>query len=108
MFQDFGSIFSTLLPGAFSKLSAPEGISELEGLEIKVAFGGVWKESLTELSGGQRLVRYSYYCNNTYALPLLRIPDFLETSGHYNTIIKLLISTLYVRHNYIFMERQKI
>ena len=24
------------------------------GLEIKVAFGGVWKQSLTELSGGQR------------------------------------------------------
>jgi len=25
-----------------------------EGLEVKVAFGDVWKESLTELSGGQR------------------------------------------------------
>ena len=24
------------------------------GLEVRVAFGGVWKESLTELSGGQR------------------------------------------------------
>ncbi len=24
------------------------------GLEVKVAFGGVWKQSLTELSGGQR------------------------------------------------------
>ena len=24
------------------------------GLEIKVAFGGVWKQSLSELSGGQR------------------------------------------------------
>ena len=24
------------------------------GLEVKVAFGGVWKASLTELSGGQR------------------------------------------------------
>ena len=52
--QDFGSIFSTLLPGASANLSPPEGMSELEGLEIKVAFGGVWKESLTELSGGQR------------------------------------------------------
>jgi structural maintenance of chromosome 2 len=25
-----------------------------EGLEVKVSFNGVWKESLTELSGGQR------------------------------------------------------
>jgi hypothetical protein len=25
-----------------------------EGLEVKVAFGDVWKESLSELSGGQR------------------------------------------------------
>ena len=26
----------------------------MEGLEVKVAFGEVWKESLSELSGGQR------------------------------------------------------
>ena len=26
----------------------------LAGLEVRVAFGEVWKESLTELSGGQR------------------------------------------------------
>ena len=26
----------------------------LDGLEVRVAFGGVWKDSLTELSGGQR------------------------------------------------------
>ncbi|KAL5486574.1 hypothetical protein EMCRGX_G019076 [Ephydatia muelleri] len=52
--QDFGSIFSTLLPGASAKLSPSEGMTVLDGLEVKVAFGGVWKESLTELSGGQR------------------------------------------------------
>ncbi|KJE88760.1 hypothetical protein CAOG_00350 [Capsaspora owczarzaki ATCC 30864] len=52
--RDFGSIFSTLLPGTNAKLSPPEGQSVLSGLEVKVAFGGVWKESLTELSGGQR------------------------------------------------------
>ena len=52
--QDFGNIFSSLLPDASSKLSPPEGMTELDGLEIKVGFGGVWKESLTELSGGQR------------------------------------------------------
>ena len=52
--QDFGSIFSTLLPGTSARLSPPEGMSVLDGLEVKVAFGGVWKESLQELSGGQR------------------------------------------------------
>merc|ERR1712087_364659 len=29
-------------------------MDEVEGLEIKVGFGGVWKNSLSELSGGQR------------------------------------------------------
>jgi len=54
--QDFGSIFSTLLPGAKAKLVAPEGLSILDGLEFKVAFGDAWKESLGELSGGQRYI----------------------------------------------------
>jgi structural maintenance of chromosome 2 len=52
--KDFGSIFSTLLPGTFAKLQPPDGGSVLDGLEVKVSFNGVWKESLTELSGGQR------------------------------------------------------
>ena len=52
--KDFGSIFSTLLPGASAKLEPPEGMEAWEGLEVKVAFGDVWKESLSELSGGQR------------------------------------------------------
>jgi len=52
--RDFGSIFSTLLPGASAKLEPPEGLEAWEGLEVKVAFGDVWKESLSELSGGQR------------------------------------------------------
>ena len=52
--QDFGSIFSMLLPGTSARLSPPEGLSVLDGLEVKVAFGGIWKESLSELSGGQR------------------------------------------------------
>lgn len=51
--KDFGSIFSTLLPGTNAKLEPPDG-EVLNGLEVKVAFGGVWKESLQELSGGQR------------------------------------------------------
>eukprot|EP01124_Arcella_intermedia_P009206 TRINITY_DN15993_c0_g1_i1.p1 TRINITY_DN15993_c0_g1~~TRINITY_DN15993_c0_g1_i1.p1 ORF type:complete len:1200 (-),score=360.67 TRINITY_DN15993_c0_g1_i1:64-3138(-) len=52
--KDFGSIFSSLLPGAQSKLEPQEGHSFLDGLVVKVAFGGVWKDSLSELSGGQR------------------------------------------------------
>uniref|UniRef100_A0A670ZH44 Structural maintenance of chromosomes protein n=1 Tax=Pseudonaja textilis TaxID=8673 RepID=A0A670ZH44_PSETE len=52
--EDFGSIFSTLLPGANAMLSPPEGQTVLDGLEFKVALGNTWKENLTELSGGQR------------------------------------------------------
>uniref|UniRef100_I3JQD5 Structural maintenance of chromosomes protein n=1 Tax=Oreochromis niloticus TaxID=8128 RepID=I3JQD5_ORENI len=52
--KDFGSIFSTLLPGATAKLAPPQGGGVLEGLEFKVALGNTWKENLTELSGGQR------------------------------------------------------
>ena len=52
--KDFGSIFSTLLPGTKAKLEPVEGTSFLDGLEVRVAFGEVWKESLSELSGGQK------------------------------------------------------
>lgn len=37
-----------------AKLEPPEGGSFLDGLEVRVAFGKVWKQSLSELSGGQR------------------------------------------------------
>merc|ERR1719491_2047454 len=52
--KDFGAIFGTLLPNANAKLEPPEGMEPTEGLEIKVGFHGIWKASLTELSGGQR------------------------------------------------------
>ncbi|KAI9746181.1 MAG: Structural maintenance of chromosomes protein 2 [Claussenomyces sp. TS43310] len=51
---DFGQIFAELLPGSFAKLDPPENKSINEGLEVKVSLGKVWKQSLTELSGGQR------------------------------------------------------
>ncbi|KAL4797066.1 RecF/RecN/SMC [Aspergillus venezuelensis] len=51
---DFGQIFSELLPGSFAKLDPPEGKEITDGLEVKVSLGKVWKQSLTELSGGQR------------------------------------------------------
>lgn len=50
----FGNIFNDLLAGAFAKLDPLEGKTVSEGLEIKVMLGKVWKQSLTELSGGQR------------------------------------------------------
>uniref|UniRef100_A0A1I8EKE5 Structural maintenance of chromosomes protein n=1 Tax=Wuchereria bancrofti TaxID=6293 RepID=A0A1I8EKE5_WUCBA len=53
--KDFGNIFSTLLPGTSAKLEPPSGAtSALGGLEVKVAFRNKWKDSLGELSGGQR------------------------------------------------------
>ncbi|TBU44815.1 condensin complex subunit SMC2 [Dichomitus squalens] len=51
---DFGAIFAELLPGNFAKLQPPEGQDLMQGLEVKVRLGQVWKQSLTELSGGQR------------------------------------------------------
>lgn len=51
---NFGSIFSTLLPGTQAKLLPSDATNFLKGLEVKVGFNGIWKESLTELSGGQR------------------------------------------------------
>jgi structural maintenance of chromosome 2 len=54
--RDFGGIFAELLPGNFAKLQPPEGQDLMQGLEVKVQLGSVWKQSLTELSGGQRFV----------------------------------------------------
>lgn len=51
---NFGGIFSSILPGADAKLVPPPGQDFLKGLEVKIGFNGLWKESLTELSGGQR------------------------------------------------------
>ena len=53
---DFGQIFSELLPGSFAKLDPPEGKDITDGLEFKISLGKVWKQSLAELSGGQRYV----------------------------------------------------
>lgn len=44
--KDFGSIFSTLLPGTEACLHPPKGMDVLDGLEVKVGFGGVWKDQI--------------------------------------------------------------
>lgn len=51
---DFGAIFADLLPGSFAKLVSVDLMDVTKGLEVKVKLGEVWKESLVELSGGQR------------------------------------------------------
>ncbi len=58
---DFGSIFSTLLPSAQSSLVPVNEADITDGLEFRVAFKDIVKESLSELSGGQRtLLALSY------------------------------------------------
>jgi structural maintenance of chromosome 2 len=53
--HDLSAIFSTLLPGADARLERLAGSqSMLDGLELRVAMGNTWKDSLAELSGGQR------------------------------------------------------
>ena len=59
---DFSAIFSTLLPGAKAKLVPDrDDDDDISGLSIHAAMGNSWKDSLTELSGGQRsLLALSY------------------------------------------------
>lgn len=54
MSQSFKKIFSTLLPGAQAELQKVDEANIQEGVRIRVGFNGEWKESLSELSGGQR------------------------------------------------------
>ena len=67
---DFGQIFADLLPGSFAKLDPPEGKAISDGLEVKVSLGKVWKQSLTELSGGQRYVSPPFYLPFPSSSPL--------------------------------------
>jgi len=55
--KSLGEIFSTLLKGVDAKLVAkydPNDENAITGLELKVSFNGEEKESLSELSGGQK------------------------------------------------------
>ena len=54
--KSLGEIFGTLLKGVTAHLKivdeSPEQSGNIDGLELKVAFNGAIKESLSELSGG--------------------------------------------------------
>jgi structural maintenance of chromosome 2 len=54
--RDFSRILAELLPGNFADLQPQEGQDVTQGLEVEVQLGTVWKQNLTELSGGQRSV----------------------------------------------------
>ncbi|CCF73059.1 structural maintenance of chromosome 2 [Babesia microti strain RI] len=49
----FSNIFHTLLPNAHAKLDLVDG-QLANGIEMRIGFNNVWKNSLSELSGGQR------------------------------------------------------
>ncbi|CAG7730328.1 unnamed protein product [Allacma fusca] len=51
---EFDMMMGILLPDSHAKLVPVNERNLMEGMNIHVKLGGVWKESLTELSGGQR------------------------------------------------------
>ena len=51
--KDFGEIMGILLPHCFAELNI-NGESIADGITIRIRLGSVWKNSLSELSGGQR------------------------------------------------------
>jgi structural maintenance of chromosome 2 len=53
--QHFSRIFKSLLDNVDARLVTPGGKTLAEGgLEFRVSFSGKWKDSLSELSGGQK------------------------------------------------------
>lgn len=65
--QHFAEIFGSLLPNSSARLQWLNPENQREGLEIQVRLGTQWKESLAELSGGQRSL-----CALSLVLALLR------------------------------------
>lgn len=52
--KNLKQMFSKLLPGAQAEMEEMTIDKEKMGIQIRIAFNGKWKESLSELSGGQR------------------------------------------------------
>ena len=51
--ESLNKIYKTLLPGTMAKLEQLDKNDLMKGVHLRVAFNGVWKQSLSELSGGQ-------------------------------------------------------
>ena len=51
--DSLNKIYKTLLPGTMAKLEQIDKYDLMKGVHLRVAFNGVWKQSLAELSGGQ-------------------------------------------------------
>ena len=51
--ESLNKIYKTLLPGTMAKLEQTDKYDLMKGVQLRVAFNGVWKKSLAELSGGQ-------------------------------------------------------
>ncbi|ETN74598.1 hypothetical protein NECAME_12867 [Necator americanus] len=102
--KDFGNIFSTLLPGASAKVEPPPGKTVEQGLEVKVAFNGKWKDSLQELSGVYYRVtqrRYVQSCKCTLSYQVLRWDLSSDTYNEqvivksWNSIPELLLANIF-------------
>lgn len=71
---NLSQIFSQVLPGSSAQMQEiklfPGTPKEAQGVEISVCFSGIWKESLFELSGGQRsLLALSFLFANLRCRP---------------------------------------
>ena len=51
--DSLNKIYKTLLPGTMARLEQLDKYDLMKGVHLRVAFNGVWKQSLSELSGGQ-------------------------------------------------------
>ena len=51
--DSLNKIYKTLLPGTMAKLEQIDNYDLMKGVHLRVAFNGIWKKSLAELSGGQ-------------------------------------------------------
>lgn len=91
--KSFGEIFSVLLPGCTSCLCQNNNQQEAQ---IKVCLGGVWKESLSELSGGQRslvalsliLAMLKYHPSPIYILDEIDAALDLQHTQNIGTLLK--------------------
>lgn len=107
---NFGNIFTVLLPGAQATLVPTFGNDFHQGLNIRVGFNGVWKESLNELSGGQRslvalsliLAMLKFKPAPIYILDEVDAALDMSHTQNIGNMLKLHFTNSQVSTNYIF------